>query len=175
MQPLPDSDPDSPDRLSRLVGDPPNRLSPSGGPDAQPPLGLAPKTHLGKGYPPSPAHLACADMEHFNGSLRLVGDIARVHVAIDLTEEHELKISTEDVEIGHWQIGALAIRAADDGFHVLADGEELILTTDDDPAFAIAMGIRNAPPILRKQISDRLRYDPQYHHVDDPIESSGER
>jgi hypothetical protein len=139
------------------------------------PLGLAPKTHLGKGYQASAAPLAYGDMEHFNGSLRLAGDIARVHVGIDLTEEHELRISTENVEIGHWEIGALAVRAADDGFHMLADGEELILTTDDDPAFAIAMGIRNAPPVLRKQISDRLRYDPQYHHVDDPIQSSGER
>lgn len=109
-------------------------------------------------------------MEHFNGSLRLAGEIAPVHVAIDLTEELEMRISAEDFEIGHWEIRALAVRAADDGFHVLADGEELILTTDDDPAFAIAMGIRNAPPVLRKQISDRLRYDPEYHHVDEPIQ-----
>lgn len=108
-------------------------------------------------------------MEHFDGSLRLVGDPAAVHVAIDLTEDQHMRITTEDVEIGDWKIGEVAVRAADDGFHMITDGEELVITTDDDPAFAIAMGIRNAPPILRKKISDRLRYDPQYHHVDEPV------
>lgn len=108
-------------------------------------------------------------MEHFNGLLRLVGDAAAVHVAIDLTEDHHMKITTDDVEIGDWKIGEVAVRAADDGFHMIADGEEIVIKTDDDPAFAIAMGIRNAPPILRKQISDRMRYDPQYHHVDEPV------
>ncbi|HEY7563881.1 MAG TPA: hypothetical protein VIA81_03055 [Acidimicrobiia bacterium] len=108
-------------------------------------------------------------MEHFNGSLRLVGDVAAVHVAIDLTDDHHMRITTEDVEIGQWEIGGVTVRAADDGFHMMADGEELVLKTDDDPAFAIAMGIRNAPPILRKQISERLRYDPRYHNVDEPV------
>ena len=102
-------------------------------------------------------------MEHFSGSLRLAGHVTPIHVRIDLTDDHHLRVTTEDLEIGDWKIGEVSVRAAEDGFHFIADGEELIVKTDDDPAFAIAMGVRNAPPILRKQISERLRYDPQFH------------
>lgn len=109
-------------------------------------------------------------MEHFEGRLRLAGEVAPVQVAIDLTDDQHLRISTDNVEIGDWTVGEVAVRAAEDGFHMLADGEELIINTNDDPAFAIAMGIRNAPPILRKQISDRLRYDPHFHEADESVQ-----
>jgi hypothetical protein len=109
-------------------------------------------------------------IEHYIGSLRLAGHVTPIHVAIDLTDDHHMRITTDDLEIGAWKMGEVSVRAAGDGFHFIADGEELIVTTDDDPGFAIAMGVRNAPPLLRKQISERLRYDPQYHHEELEVE-----
>jgi hypothetical protein len=50
---------------------------------------------------------------------------------------------------------------------MIADGEEIIIKTNNDPAFALAMGIRNAPTQLRRQMSDLMRYDPKYHRLDD--------
>ena len=105
-------------------------------------------------------------MPHFDGSLKLAGNEAPVRVAIDLTDDHVIRISAEEIEIGEWTIGQLAVKALEDGFHMIAEGEELIIKTDNDPAFALAMGIRNAPTHLRRQMSDLMRYDPAYHQLD---------
>ncbi len=106
-------------------------------------------------------------MDHFDGSLKLAGHEAPVRVAIDLTDDHVMRITAEEIEIGEWTIGQVAVKALDDGFHMIADGEEIIIRTDNDPAFALAMGIRNAPTQLRRQMSDLMRYDPKYHRLDD--------
>ena len=108
-------------------------------------------------------------MDHFDGSLKLAGQGAPVRVAIDLTDDHVMRITAEEIEIGEWTIGQLTVKALEDGFHMVAEGEELIIRTDNDPAFALAMGVRNAPTLLRKQMSDLLRYDPKYHpNEEDP-------
>lgn len=103
-------------------------------------------------------------MEHYDGLLRLAGDFSPpIRVAIDLTDEQELRIATPDMAIGEWPLAGLAIKAQEDGFHVLSDGEELVITTSDDAGFALAVGIRNAPVHLRKQISALMRNDPRFH------------
>ena len=106
-------------------------------------------------------------MDHFDGSLKLAGNEAPVRVAIDLTDDHIMRITAEEIEIGEWTIGQVAVKALDDGFHMIADGEEIIIKTDNDPAFALAMGIRNAPTQLRRQMSDLMRYDERYHRIED--------
>ncbi|HKY48944.1 MAG TPA: hypothetical protein VJQ79_13285 [Acidimicrobiia bacterium] len=106
-------------------------------------------------------------MDHFDGSLKLAGNEAPVRVAIDLTDDHIMRITAEEIEIGEWTIGHVAVKALDDGFHMIADGEEIIIKTNNDPAFALAMGIRNAPTQLRRQMSELMRYDERYHHLDD--------
>ncbi|HSL25856.1 MAG TPA: hypothetical protein VLA54_06195 [Acidimicrobiia bacterium] len=107
-------------------------------------------------------------MEHFDGSLRLAHEASPIRVAIDLTDDHVMKISAESVEIGVWPLGHIAFRALDDGFHMIADGEEIVIRTDNDPAFALAVGIRNAPTQLRRQISELMRYDPRFHEQGEP-------
>jgi hypothetical protein len=103
-------------------------------------------------------------MEHYDGLLRLAGDFSPpIRVTIDLTEDHELRIGTDEIEIGQWPVEALTIRAQDDGFHLLSEGEELVITTDNDPAFAVSMGVRNAPVALRRQMSALMRSDPRFH------------
>jgi hypothetical protein len=103
-------------------------------------------------------------MEHYDGLLRLAGDFSPpIKVTIDLTEDQDLRIATPDLEIGEWSLAEVAIKAQDDGFHLLSDGEEMVLTTSDDAGFALAVGIRNAPVGLRKQISALMRNDPRFH------------
>ncbi|HJU51595.1 MAG TPA: hypothetical protein VJ815_04635 [Acidimicrobiia bacterium] len=103
-------------------------------------------------------------MEHYDGLLRLAGDFSPpIRVTIDLTEEQELRIATDEIEIGAWPVDELTIRAQDDGFHLLSEGEELVITTDNDPAFAVSMGVRNAPVALRRQMSALMRTDPRFH------------
>ncbi|CAN5789639.1 MAG: hypothetical protein ACR2NT_06980 [Acidimicrobiia bacterium] len=107
-------------------------------------------------------------MEHYDGLLRLAGDFSPpIKVDIDLTDDQELRIATPDLEIGEWPLSSLAIKALDDGFHVMSEGEELVITTSDDAGFAVAVGIRNAPVNLRKQISALMRSDPGVHAESD--------
>jgi hypothetical protein len=105
-------------------------------------------------------------MQQFNGSLRLMGEVGPgLTVLIDLTDEHRLHITAASDVIGDWPLEAVGIRAADDGFHVLAEGDEVVIRTDNDPAFALAVGLRNAPTLLRRQMSDLLRHDPAFHET----------
>jgi hypothetical protein len=98
--------------------------------------------------------------------LRLPGEVGPgLHVLIDLTDEHHLQITAASDMIGDWPLESVGIRAADDGFHLLAEGDEVVFRTDNDPAFAAAVGLRNAPTLLRRQMSDLLRYDPVLHET----------
>ena len=49
--------------------------------------------------------------------------------------------------------------AMPDGFHMRAEGEEIILDVTDDARFALDLGLRNAPPLLRHRMSALLRTD----------------
>jgi hypothetical protein len=103
-------------------------------------------------------------MQRFTGSLRMPGEVGPgLQVLIDLTDERHLQITAASDVLGDWPLEAVGIRAADDGFHLLAEGDEVVFRTDNDPAFAVAIGLRNAPTLLRRQMSDLLRYDPVLH------------
>lgn len=96
-------------------------------------------------------------MNEYEGRLRLPGERGPgVKVHIDLDDEH-CQVTSGEIEIGHWSLEELHVMAKEDGFHVLVEGEEIVLTTNDDPGFAVALGVRNAPPLLRRQISERMR------------------
>ncbi|MDP3983827.1 MAG: hypothetical protein Q8Q52_02320 [Acidimicrobiia bacterium] len=103
-------------------------------------------------------------MPQFNGSLRMPGEMGPgLRVLIDLTDDSHLHISAAADVIGDWLLEEVGIRATDDGFHLLAEGEEVVIRTDNDPEFAVAIGLRNAPTLLRRQMSDVLRHDPKWH------------
>jgi len=103
-------------------------------------------------------------MPQFKGSLRMAGEAGPgLRVVIDLTDDSHLQIAASQDVIGDWSLDDVGIRAADDGFHLLAEGEEVIIRTDNDPAFAVAVGLRNAPTVLRRQMSELLRNDATWH------------
>lgn len=105
-------------------------------------------------------------MQQFNGSLRLPDEVGPgLHVLIDLTDEHHIQITAASELIGEWPLEAVGIRASDDGFHLMAEGDEVVFRTDNDPAFALAVGLRHAPTLLRRQMSELLRYDPDLHQA----------
>jgi hypothetical protein len=103
-------------------------------------------------------------MTQFKGSLRLMGEIGPgIAVTIDLTDDRHLHIAASSDVIGEWPLQAVGIRAAEDGFHLLAEGDEVVINTDNDAAFALELGLRNAPTLLRRQMSELIRNDPKYH------------
>ena len=96
-------------------------------------------------------------MESFQGTLRMPGEEGPgLGVTVDLTGD-EIGVRTAGADIGRWARGDVRINAMDDGFHLRAEGEEVILEIPDDAPFAIACGLTVAPPLLRRKMSAILR------------------
>jgi hypothetical protein len=86
-------------------------------------------------------------MPTFPGSLRLASDPeSRVRAEIEVNDERLVVRAGED-ELGNWELARLVFDPAPGGFRMNADGEDLILTTGDNPAFADLVGVP-APPKL---------------------------
>ena len=57
-------------------------------------------------------------------------------------------------ELGSWPLSGMGIASRVDGFHLKVEGEELVLSTSDDVAFALAVGIRSTTsPRLNRQLA----------------------
>jgi hypothetical protein len=77
-------------------------------------------------------------------------------VVLDLEEERLLIRSTTQV-LGEWPISDVGIRGRDDGFHLMIEGEEIIVSCEDEAGFALAVGLHTATPALRRRISAGLK------------------
>lgn len=77
-------------------------------------------------------------------------------VLIDLNGE-TIRLRAPSGELGRWSRREVRVNALDDGFHLRAEGEEVILDITDDAAFAVAYGLTNAPPALRRKMSSIMR------------------
>jgi hypothetical protein len=98
-------------------------------------------------------------MTAYDARLRLDGtDEAPISVLIDLSDDR-LTMMAGEIEVGDWARDEIRISALPDGFHVRAEGEEIILDVTDDAQFALDLGLRNAPPLLRRRMSALLRSD----------------
>ncbi len=66
-----------------------------------------------------------------------------IRVEIHLEDEELLLVSTHG-ELGRWSLAEIGVAAKLDGFHLRIEGEELIISTNDDARFALALGIRSS-------------------------------
>ncbi|MDH3249826.1 MAG: hypothetical protein OEQ47_12735 [Acidimicrobiia bacterium] len=98
-------------------------------------------------------------MSTYEGSLRIPGDDGPpLAVTIDLTGDR-LRMSAGDSEIGNWPKSEIRVNALPDGFHLRAEGEEVLLDVTEDAQFAVDLGLRTAPPHLRRRMSALMRRD----------------
>jgi hypothetical protein len=98
-------------------------------------------------------------MTAYDARLRLSWtDDEPIHVLIDLTEDRIIMRSGE-VEVADWALSEVQVAPRLDGFHIRAEGEEVVLDVTDDARFALDLGLRNAPPNLRRRMSALLRSD----------------
>lgn len=77
-------------------------------------------------------------------------------VLVNLFDDH-LHLETGHTEVADWPISDIRVSALKDGFHIRAEGEDLVLEVEDDARFAIELGLRNAHPALRKRMGRLLR------------------
>jgi len=85
------------------------------------------------------------------GTVRMVGESnTGIRVEIHL-EDEELRLVSRFGELGRWPLSDLGVAAQLDGFHLRIEGEELVVSTNDDARFALALGIRssNSPRLNR--------------------------
>lgn len=95
-------------------------------------------------------------MERFEGSLRMPEEHGPgLSVVLDLDQER-MSIRAGSTQIGSWSMGDVGIRGEDDGFHLRVDGEEIVVTLEDEAGFARAVGLRSASPRMRRRIAARL-------------------
>ena len=92
-------------------------------------------------------------MSDFEGVLRTATDRdVAIRVTIDLTGER-LRLLTGDTEIADWSLNEIRVNALPDGFHIKAEGEEVILDLTEDAEFAVALGLSSAPVDLARRMS----------------------
>jgi hypothetical protein len=95
----------------------------------------------------------------YEASLKMVGENGPgLPVVIDLRDDR-LGITSGDVEIGDWSRQEVRVNADTDGIHLRAEGEEIVLDLERDAEFAIEIGLRQAPPLLRRRMAQLLRTD----------------
>jgi hypothetical protein len=96
-------------------------------------------------------------MTDYAARLRLRGiDDAPIQVLIDLTDDR-FTVRSGDIEVADWERDQIKVTPQLDGFHIRAEGEEIILDVTDEAQFALDLGLRNAPPVLRRRMSALLR------------------
>lgn len=78
------------------------------------------------------------------GTIRMMGE-AESAIRVEIHLEHEeLRLVSAHGELGRWPLSDIGIAAKLDGFHLRIEGEELVVSTNDDARFALALGIRSS-------------------------------
>ncbi len=98
-------------------------------------------------------------MGKYDAKLLIEGeDTQATPVVVDLTGDR-VTLSIGEEEVADWAKEGMRIQALPDGFHIMADGEAIVLDVTDDARFALELGMRNAHPALRRRMSALLRSD----------------
>jgi hypothetical protein len=98
-------------------------------------------------------------MTAYDALLRIVGETSPpLPVVIDL-EPDRVTLRAGDQQIADWAREEVRVSALPDGFHIRAEGDEVLLDVMKDAEFALELGLRNAHPQLRKKMAALLRDD----------------
>lgn len=80
-------------------------------------------------------------MTSFDARLRLLSHPGfPLGVEVDLTDER-MVVTAGGSEIGDWALGEIRVFSRPDGFHVQAEGEEMVLNVSDSAGFAHEIGL----------------------------------
>ncbi len=96
-------------------------------------------------------------MREFPATLRLPGERGPGLSVTVFLDGDTIAIRTGSVDLGTWTRRDVILYAEDDGIHLRAEGEEVILHTDDDALFAVELGLRHGPPTLRRRMAELWR------------------
>jgi hypothetical protein len=63
-------------------------------------------------------------------------------VEVDLTGDR-MTVTAGSSQVANWALEEIRVLSLPDGFHIKAEGEEVILNVDDKSRFAIEVGLTN--------------------------------
>jgi hypothetical protein len=97
------------------------------------------------------------------GNVRMRGDTGpgvriRVHAG-----DGRLRLVSGNELVGDWMVADIGVSALQEGFNIKAEGEEFVLRTEDDVAFAEEIGVAAASPRLARRLAAR-------HNPDEPVD-----
>lgn len=96
-------------------------------------------------------------MSTFEARLKMYGDAGPpLGVAVQVSDGR-MHVKSGETEVADWPIEDIRVSALKDGFHIRAEGEDVVLEVDDDARFAVELGLRNAHPDLRKRMAQIIR------------------
>lgn len=79
-------------------------------------------------------------MPSFDARLRLIGQPGLpLAVEIDLTDQ-EMTVRAGHSEVATWRFSDVGVASEADGYHVKAEGEEIVLNITDSRRFAVELG-----------------------------------
>lgn len=91
------------------------------------------------------------------GTVRMRDDSdEEIHVRVEV-DGGKLRLKSGDDLLGEWPAPEIGIHSLNEGFVVRAEGEEFLLITEDDAAFAEALDLKAVSPRLAKQVAARRR------------------
>lgn len=89
------------------------------------------------------------------GNVRMRGDTGPGVGVTVLAENERLRLVSGNELVGDWLMSEIGVNALQDGFNVRAEGEEFILRTQDDAAFAEELGLTAVSPRLGRRLAVR--------------------
>lgn len=87
------------------------------------------------------------------GVVHMRGDTTHTIPVQVFADAEGLRLLSGTELIGEWPVQGMGIHALDEGFAIRAEGEELILKTDDDAALAQELGLMTSSPRLARKMA----------------------
>lgn len=72
-----------------------------------------------------------------------------------IARDRRIRLVAGNELVGDWDLAQIGIATVEDGFNIRAEGEEFVLRTEDDAAFAGEIGIAAASPRLARRLAAR--------------------
>jgi hypothetical protein len=107
-----------------------------------------------------------------DGNVRMRGDTGPGVAVRVLAEDGRLRLVAGNELVGDWQVSDIGVSSLQEGFNIKAEGEEFILRTHDDVAFAEELGVAAASPRLARRLAARHNPDERELPSDPPVATS---
>jgi hypothetical protein len=87
------------------------------------------------------------------GVVHMRGDSSQTISVQVFADAQRLRLLSGNELIGEWSVQGMGIHALNEGFSIRAEGEELVLKTDNDVALAEELGLLTSSPRLARKIA----------------------